>query len=257
MKQHYTGKYFRDSMPEWKRKKDFFLARVFFREPSYYVSAFCANMGIRANTVSFFSALVAICGAIFFLLPGYTNHLIGAIIVALWNLLDCVDGNLARTIGKQPFGGFADAMSSYILSGVICTAIGVAVYECGGLFVEKGCVWIIVIGAYASASDTLMRLIYQKYKNSEIELAQMGVVEVEYDKRLDQAQTTSWRVRMESWLGIDALLNFVILLSAILNCLDIVIIYCVVYFGGACIYTITNLIRKASKTAKEHPYIDI
>lgn len=244
-------------MPEWKRKKDFFLARWFFREPSYYVAALCANMGIRANTVSYFSALVAVCSAIFFLLPGYTCHLIGAFIVALWNLLDCVDGNLARTIGKQPFGGFADAMSSYILSGVICTAIGVAIFDSGGVFVEKGCVWIIVVGAYASASDTLMRLIYQKYKNSEIELAQKGVIEVAYDQRLDNAQTTSWRVRVESWLGIDALLNFVILFSAIFNCLDIVIFYCTIYFGGACLYSIINLIKKASKIAKEHPYIFI
>lgn len=243
----YTAKYFKDAMPEWKRKKDFWLARILFREPSYYLSAICANWGIGANTVSYFSAIVAIVGAICYLMPSYYAHVVGAFFVVFWSILDCVDGNLARSVKKQPFGVFADAISSYILVGIICMAMGVAVYHDGGAFVNKGRVVFIVLGALASSSDSLMRLIYQKYKNTEAELARMGVLEISYDERLDINQTTSWKVRIESWFGIDGVLNVAIFVATILNALDIVVIYCLFYFGGAFIYSVINMVKKAVK----------
>lgn len=249
-RKRYTGKFFRDAMPEWKKKKDFCLSRIFFRVPSYYVSAFFANMGISANTVSFFSALVAIVGACCYLIPHYYAHIIGALFVAFWSVLDCVDGNLARSVHKQPFGIFADAMSSYILVGILCMTMGVAVYQTGGLFVTKGCVWFVVLGAFASSSDSLMRLIYQKYKNTEAELARMGVLEIDYDQRLDIRQTMSWKVKFESWFGIDGMLNFIIFVGSLFHALDIVVIYCAVYFGGAFVFSVSKLVNKAIKKSK-------
>lgn len=50
----FTAKYFRDNYPEWKRKKDWPPTRYFYRQISFYLSAFFANLGWSANSVSFF-----------------------------------------------------------------------------------------------------------------------------------------------------------------------------------------------------------
>lgn len=105
----------------------------------------------------------------------------GAVLFSVWSWLDCVDGNLARSVRKQPFGEFADSMSSYILVGLMGSAMGIAAYNFGGTLLKPGNAWIILLGALASSADSLMRLIYQKYKNTEKELSEKGVLEIEND----------------------------------------------------------------------------
>ena len=122
----YTAKYFKDNMPEWKRKKDAFVVQKFYRPLSFYGSSFAANHGISANTVSYFSVIVAIIGCILFLFDSKGLCICGAVLFSVWSWLDCVDGNLARSVRKQPFGEFADSMSSYILVGLMGSAMGIS-----------------------------------------------------------------------------------------------------------------------------------
>lgn len=248
----YTGKYFHDTMPEWKRKKDCALARYFFRPWSFYISAWCANRGISANTVSYWSVLIAIIGALCFLVDNYWWHIAGGILFNVWYMMDTVDGNLARSVRKQPFGVFADSMSSYSLVAFMGAPIGYAVYCDGGVLVGPGMPLAIVIGAFASTGDTLMRLIYQKYKATERELHDKGVIEIEYDKRLDENASTSLIVRLEEWLGVGGYLCLFVLLAAIFNALDILLIYIFVYYCGACIVMMAKYIHKAIIAANKY-----
>lgn len=184
----YTAKYFKDTMPEWKRKKDPILSRIFYRRIAFSVASVAANLGISANTVSYFSAALAVIACCCFLLPIHKLHIVGAILINIWLVLDCTDGNLARSVKSQPFGEFADGISSYILVGLMGTMMSVAVYFEGGLFVPPGVPWIILIGALGSSSDSIMRLIYQKYKNTERDMADRGIIKIESDVRTDHTQ---------------------------------------------------------------------
>lgn len=83
----YTAQYFRDGLPEWKRRKDPVMVKLVMRPLSFYVSAFCANRG---------------------------------------------DGNLARSVKPQPFGGFVDSESSYILVALLGSCLGISAYNGGG-----------------------------------------------------------------------------------------------------------------------------
>ncbi len=248
----YTAKYFYDSMPKWKRIKDPFLTRIFYRPVSFFCAAVCANNGISANTVSYVSAIVAVFACLCFIPQCYWCNIVGALLCNVWLIMDCIDGNLARGVKKQPFGVFADSMSSYILVGFVVTAMGFCAYMNGGLFIKAGSPWIILIGAVASTSDTMMRLIYQKYKATERELQDMGVMEVEHDVRLDNSQTNNWRVRLESDWGIGGVLPLFILLGTIFHALDLVILYCLVYYGGSFFAMTLSLVRKALKA--QHKY---
>lgn len=243
----YTPNYFRNNFPEWKRKKDPLLTRFLYRPLSFVTASICAKNEINANTVSYASFLIAIIACLLFLFPQEGWHIFAAILINIWLLMDCTDGNLARTYRKQPFGEFADGISSYILVGLMCTTIAFSVYFSGGVFVKPGNPWIILIGAFASSSDTMMRLIYQKYKATEREMADRGVLDIELDKRTDHSLVGSLRVRVEAELGIGGLLPFAILLATIFNALDLIVIYCFLYYGFSCLIASYMYIRKAMK----------
>lgn len=245
----YSPKFFHDDMPGWKKKKDPILSRLFYRPLSFVTASVAASLDISANTVSYFSAIVAIVACVMFLFPSNGLHICGAILINIWLLLDCTDGNLARSVKKQPFGEFADGISSYILVGLMCTTMGVAVYHEGGLLIPSGTPWIILMGALASSSDTMMRLIYQKYKSNERSMADEGIIKIENDVRTDHDQVGSFRVRVEAELGVGGLLPVAILLAAIFNALDVIVIYCLLYYGMSCIVASLIYVRKAMKVA--------
>ena len=247
----YTAKYFKDSMPEWKRKKDPILSRLFYRRVSFSLAAALANLNVSANTVSYFSALVGIVACACFLPSSWVCHIIGAALINLWLILDCTDGNLARSVKSQPFGEFADGISSYILVGLMCSAMGVAVFHEGGKLINPGYFWIIYIGALASSADTLMRLIYQKYKATEREMADKGIIQIEKDVRTDHSQVGNLRVRIEAELGIGGLLPIAILFASIFKFLDIIALYCFLYYGLSCLLATFIYVGKAIKKTEK------
>lgn len=246
----YSPQDFYESMPEWKRKKDPLICRLIYRPLSFVISSICANFGIMANTVSYFSVLVAIVSGLFFLGGTKECNLIAAVFVNLWNTLDCVDGNLARTVKKQPFGEFADGISGYIITAIVCFTMGYGAYKTGGLLFAKGNILLLLLGSYASISDSLMRLIYQKYKATLRKLADEGMSIKDNDNHNDHSQVTSLKTRIEETMGFGGILPAVILLGVLFDMLDIVVLYCAVYYGGACIVMIVMHIRKAIKYEK-------
>ena len=246
----YTAKYFSDNMPAWKKKKDSFLTRLLYRPISFFLASIAANLGISANTVSYSSAVVALAACAMFLVNNYCAHIVGAVLMIVWIIMDCVDGNLARGVKKLPFGEFADSMSSYMLVGFMCTTMGFAVYNGGGLFFKAGNPWIMLLGALASSSDTMMRLIYQKYKSNERKLADQGIIEVEKDFRSEGEQPTSLKTIIENIFG--GLIKTMILLASIFNALDVVVIYCFLFFGASFVVNTLIYVRKAMVISKNY-----
>ncbi|MCB6607717.1 CDP-alcohol phosphatidyltransferase family protein [[Clostridium] symbiosum] len=243
----YSARYFRESMPEWKRKKDPIFVRAFYRPVSFYGSAFCANLGIKANYVTVFSLFISFFAAISYFCSNHSINIIGASLINCWLVLDCIDGNLARSVERQPFGEFLDAMGSYILVSFLGIGIGVYVFKNGGLFLLSNNYWWIILGALISILDLLMRLTYQKYKNNSVELQESGAIPVELDKRLAHDSSTSIRTRIEMEFGIAGILPPAILVCTILNFLDIILVYMFLYNLTGCILVIILYTRKSLK----------
>ena len=243
----YTAQHFRDGLPAWKRRKDTLLTKLIFRELSFYVSAFCANLGISANSVSVFSSFVAIISCAMFLFGHYALNIIGTVIIFFWYLLDCVDGNLARSVRPQPFGEFVDAESCYILGGLLGVCLGVSVYQTGGFWGFQGSPWIIFFGALASICDILVRLIYQKYQNVAKDLSKKKIIPPQREKRTEHEYSGSLRVWLEQEPGIGGILPLFILIAAIFNALDLIIFYMLLYSGGGAVVFITLYTVKAMR----------
>ena len=248
----YTIKYFRDALPEWKRKMDSIPVRFFYRPMSFVVSSFCAKCGISANTVSYFSAVLGIIGCLMYLFNLTLCHIIGAICINIWLVLDCTDGNLARCVKKQPFGEFADALSSYLLVAGMCVSIGYAAYHEGGFLIKQGTPWIILLGASASISDAMTRAVYHKYFLTYKELVSNGIVPDTGDKRKKNTQRVFLRSLFEDQFGLGGFLPLIILLATIFSYLDLIVCYLALYYGAEFIAVLVYNIKNAVVSAKKY-----
>lgn len=124
----YTAQFFRDNLPVWKRRKDSLPIKIFYRPVSFFTASFCANHGISANSVSVFSTFVGLIACVMFLFGRWELNIIGALLISLWLILDCTDGNLARCVKAQPFGEFVDSESSYTLVAFLGVSLGMSVF---------------------------------------------------------------------------------------------------------------------------------
>lgn len=246
----YSPKFFRDSLPEWKRKKDPILSRVFYRPISFLFSSLFCSIGFTANMVSFTSVFVALAACICFVL---NVPLAGAILVNIWLVLDCADGNIARSVKKEKFGDFADASSSYICVGLMFVCIGFNVYDTGGALFDPENPWIILMGAFAGSSDSLMRLLYQKYLNSAY--IQGASLRTSEDPERESG-VNKLRMKVDAQLSLGGILPIVVLLGAIFSFLDIAVIIWLTYYGSTFVVTALYLamkVVKANSTLNEEP----
>ena len=246
----YTAKFFRESLPSWKRKKDPLIAQWIYRPISFYISAFCANNNISANTVSYFSISIAIIACVLFYFPYDIFHLWGAIFVNIWLLFDCVDGNIARGVKKLHFGEFADATSSYILIAFLYTAIGYAVYIDGGILFTSNNIWIVICGAIASTTDVLMRLIHHKYLEGERKFFEQTGYKISTENINDE-KDHGIKGRIKESLSIGGYLPILILIATIWHFLDIVVLYCLLQSMGLFLILTTKSIIKTIEINKE------
>lgn len=239
----YNVKFFKESMPEWKRKKDPILSKIFYRPVSFACASFFANRGIGANAVSNVSTVIGLVACVLFAFPNYVCGILGAILVNIWLILDCTDGNLARSIKAQPFGEFVDAVSSYLLVGLLFNVLGWHTYQMGGCLLNKNII-VLVIGAFASSFDSLMRLVYQKYIVVSREWGIEGKVALDGS---NAGKIDKIRFRVEQEIGMGGILPLVILLASVFRMIDLVVILWSIYYGTVFTATVLYLLVKVNR----------
>ena len=243
----YTAKYFHDNLPEWKRKKDPILSRVLYRPLSFLCSAFFSNIGWTANMVSYLSAVMAIVACSCFVLG---VPIVGAVLINVWLLLDCTDGNIARSVKKERYGDFADSMSSYICVGLMFCCMGFCAYNTGGAFFAPGDPWVILMGALAGSSDSLMRLLYQKFLNSTVA---QGIEVNRSEDPEQQGGINRIRMKVDAYVSLGGFLPLAVLLASIFDFLDVVVVLWLAYYGLTFVASALYLVCKTFKTNAKGP----
>lgn len=158
----YTPEFFKDTMPDWKRKKDPIIARYIHRPLSFVFSSIFVELGLTPNQVSFISLIIAFITCVLFASEKTVILIIAFLLMNLWSITDSADGNMARSLGGKPFGDFIDATSSYFLYGMMFLPLGYSTYLTGGAFFQRGDAILIVIAAITGSADTMTRLFFQK-----------------------------------------------------------------------------------------------
>lgn len=156
------------TLPENKKKavKRDIISYYLWRPICDYLTILLINTNITATTitkVSFYSCLLALASFIFF-----TNK-VGALLawgfLWVWNILDGVDGNIARYKNQcSKEGDLWDAVAGYLCMIVMYFGMGIVAYNENSLFkinfLSKE--YYIIISAIAAISMIFPRLVTQK-----------------------------------------------------------------------------------------------
>ena len=145
-----------------KQKTDTIWVKILIRKLSFYVAWVAMRCGITAFHISMFALILPVAAMIFWLT---SKPFIAIILLNIWLLLDCVDGNIARSVGGNQMGDFVDATSGYMM-------IGFSFFGIGSYLDIISINWhgisnsgFTIIGALSSILNLLTRVYYQKYMN--------------------------------------------------------------------------------------------
>ena len=237
----YSIRDIQSSLSEEKKKEDSIFAIWFHRPLSYPVTYLFANIGVSAWFVSLLSIFFAVIGCVTLALNSVVLRWIGILLLNIWAILDCVDGNVARVTKTQSNkGAFMDAESGYFVCAFVYLAFGIAAYHTARTeFIADKSIYIFV-GAMASISDLLARLIHQKY---------ISTVENKENKEASAKQSSlgKLRKRVSTELGIAGFVLFGGIIAQIFSLYN----YLVLFYGAFCFLTLLLTVvvysRKAGK----------
>ncbi len=141
-----------------KRKSDSLWCKILIRPVSFIVSWALINLGVTAFQVSVLAVVFPITAFALFI---YSYPVTAIILLNIWLVLDCVDGNIARVQGPSRMGGFVDAVSGYFMFGLSFFGAGLYLTLSDGSAIP----WIwSMLGGLASIFSLLSRILFQKYR---------------------------------------------------------------------------------------------
>jgi phosphatidylglycerophosphate synthase len=98
---------FKDSLKSWDTEN--FLDRIFYRPVGFKIALLLKSTPVTPNLVTIISIFVGVFGCALFYYDDLVINLIGFAILVFANILDCVDGQLARITGiKSRIGRILD-----------------------------------------------------------------------------------------------------------------------------------------------------
>jgi phosphatidylglycerophosphate synthase len=227
----YTLKAIWDSLPAEKKLQDGLWTRFVLRPLSIPVTWGALVLGLSANGVSYLSLVFSLAGGILFSLEGFLPPLWGAILLNIFSIMDCVDGNVSRvTKTAGPWGGWADAVMGFIAYTAVFLSTGVYVY------LRTGWWLVLVLTALTSSANLLTRLAYQIYKNIESQTAHESV---------------SFERKLAENVGVTGFLMPALIICHFLGGMEYIIVFNLLFYLGGCVITIIKLAKKANFSVKK------
>ena len=111
---------------------------------------------VTPNTISYLSLFCGLASAYFILEPAVAPNLMwSAVLLEIYYILDCVDGQLSRLRQNQTkTGAFLDTIITYLVQSALYFALGI------GLFYDTGKFYFVLLGAVAAFSTMWISLIW-------------------------------------------------------------------------------------------------
>lgn len=231
----YSYKDIKKSFPKEKERFESSFSRVFHIRPiSFLVTVPLVNRGITPYAISVLSIYVALMSFLFLCIPTAVTRVIGGVLVPIWNILDCVDGNIARTTNKfAKYGSVIDAISGYYINALLPIGLGVAAFNIGDNYLGISPVFFLFIGGVGAIGSTLSRLIHQKYVN---EVARVDTKEKKYIENDSNSAKSKVFDKYRKLIGIEIELTgipmFFLLLAPVFN----------LYHLLACYYGVSHIL---------------
>jgi phosphatidylglycerophosphate synthase len=125
--------------------------RLYMRQISIYVTRVLLRLGVSADTVTSIMVVVGVLGGLALLLPGLPGAIAAVVLIQVYLLLDCCDGEVARWRGTSSVRGvYLDRVGHYLTEATLLAALG---FRAAGLGAN---VWT-VIGLLAAIFALLIK----------------------------------------------------------------------------------------------------
>ena len=232
---HVNYSEFKALLGEAKRSSDPLWARFVYRPLSFPTGWFFYKIGMKANSISLLSILLAITSSLIIVFGSSDGIVLASFLMVLVALSDCIDGNVARARGETgPGGEWMDALSGYTVYALLPLTLGIHLYLHSPYAALPG-LWIIV-GSVTSIANLFLRLLYQKFVSSMLgESTQKGL-----------KGSGSLFSKFSSEMGLVGWMMPALLFASMLNMLEVYLaVYCFFYVMSAVLITIV-LVRKVT-----------
>ncbi|WP_181787606.1 CDP-alcohol phosphatidyltransferase family protein [Streptomyces phytophilus] len=108
-----------------RRSGEHWAGRLYMREISLRVDRHLVNTRVTPNQLTYVMTLAGVLAAPALLVPGITGALLGVLMVQLYLLLDCVDGEVARWKQQFSIGGvYLDRVGAYLCDAAVLVGFG-------------------------------------------------------------------------------------------------------------------------------------
>ncbi|MFD5631222.1 CDP-alcohol phosphatidyltransferase family protein [Streptomyces sp. NPDC127072] len=108
-----------------RRSGEHWAGRLYMREISLRVDPFLVNARITPNQLTYLMVVAGVLAGAALLVPGLTGALLGAILIQLYLLLDCVDGEIARWRKQTSITGvYLDRVGHYLSEAALLVGFG-------------------------------------------------------------------------------------------------------------------------------------
>ena len=109
-----------------RKNSEHWVADVYLRDVSPYLTRALLPTGVSANTVTWFMILTGASAGLALLIPGIPGALLALLLGQMQMLWDCCDGEVARWRGTfSPAGTFLDKIGHYTAESVIPVCLGI------------------------------------------------------------------------------------------------------------------------------------
>lgn len=160
---------FKESLKSWDTEN--FLDRHFYRPVAYKFAVLLKNTNITPNSVTIISIFVGIGACLMFYPENLVINLLGFCILVFANILDCVDGQLARLTGiKSELGRILDGLCGDIWFLTLYTVLTLRLIN------GEGWGWWTILIAFASTVSHLTQAgMVDYYKTLHIHFLKGGI----------------------------------------------------------------------------------
>lgn len=116
-----------------RRSGEHWAGRLYMREISLRIDRHLVNTRITPNQLTYVMTVAGVLAAPALLVPGVWGALLGVLMVQLYLLLDCVDGEVARWKQQFSLGGvYLDRVGAYLCDAAVLVGLGLRAADLWG-----------------------------------------------------------------------------------------------------------------------------
>lgn len=244
----YSFKKIIDSLPVKKNSNSSWWVKLWVRKTSFLFTYLLINIGFSSNGVSILSIFFVLAACICYAISTPVAIIAAFVLINLWLILDCVDGNIARCrLQKTIYGEFVDDIGGYYVVAFIYLALGLCCYNIGGILVGPSNKWILVAGSIACVCDILARLINKDYVN--FSKNRPDYVQENYLNE-NKKSIIYFRRRIGKEIGVSGLFMPLTIVCGLTHSYDLMVMFYLCFNGFALLSTTVLYIYKADKYDK-------